>query len=86
LDDRQQTLHLAQMTEGAVVGHFLLPPEAWWSGYYRCLEENISLFRRRYREDSTALRVLDREQAEIDLYREHHDTCGDGFHGLRVDD
>jgi ubiquinone/menaquinone biosynthesis C-methylase UbiE len=54
-----------------VLGHFPLPEDAWWEEYYHPLEERINKLRAKYRNDPEALRILDSEQEEIDLYRKY---------------
>ena len=76
-------LRIARRCGYRILGHFVLPQEAWWNDYYRCLEKKMAILRRRYREDFAALQVLDLEQAEIDLYRECHDIYGYVFYVLQ---
>lgn len=50
------------------VGHFVLPPAAWWS-YYEPMQARITQLREAYRDDPAALEGLAPHQAEIDGYR-----------------
>ena len=62
-----------------VIGHFILPEDAWWVGYYDPLEKRIQRLRKKYREDPEALAVLDAERTEIDMYRNYSQWYGSVF-------
>jgi SAM-dependent methyltransferase len=64
------------------VGHFALPPSAWWDDYYRPLEANLSLFRERHREEA-ARGLADQVQREIDVWRRYSDCYGYEFFVMR---
>ena len=56
-----------------VVGHFPLPPSAWWDDYYRPLEQHITGFRTGHRDDSDAGEFADQIQREIDIWHRYSD-------------
>ena len=58
------------------VGHFPLPPSAWWDDYYRPLQQNVTTFRARHPGNGDAQELADQVQREIDMWR----VCGD-FYG-----
>lgn len=58
----------------ALVGHFTLPDEAWWTDFYTPMEERIAALRAKYAADAEASGVLDQLQAEIDMHRRHADV------------
>jgi ubiquinone/menaquinone biosynthesis C-methylase UbiE len=62
-----------------LIGHFTLPEDAWWVGYYGPLEERLQGLREKYGHDPEARAVLDEEQTEIDMYRQHSDWYGSVF-------
>ena len=66
-----------------VLGHFALPEEAWWEEYYDPLEERLSQLRTKYQDDQEALKILDNEQEEIDLYRKYSEWYGSVFFALK---
>ncbi|MGD8538128.1 MAG: methyltransferase domain-containing protein [Candidatus Aminicenantes bacterium] len=66
-----------------VLGHFALPEEAWWEEYYDPLEERLSQLRTKYKDDQEALKILDNEQEEIDLYRKYSEWYGSVFFALK---
>ena len=63
-----------------VLGHFPLPEDAWWEEYYHPLEERLEQLREKYRDDSEALRILDTEQEEIDLFKKYSEWYGSVFY------
>lgn len=65
------------------IGHFILPPEDWWTHYYTPLEARLPVFREKYRNDPDALSVINAEQAEIELFRKYADCYGYVFFVMR---
>lgn len=63
-----------------VLGHFPLPEDAWWEEYYHPLEERINELKVKYKNDRDALRILDSEQEEIDLYKKYSEWYGSVFY------
>ena len=57
------------------VEHFTLPESAWWD-YYRAIEKRVMRMKEKYKNNSTALEVLETEMREIDLYRRYSDYYG----------
>ena len=66
------------------VGHFPLPASAWWDDYYRPLQENVTAFRERYRDDAEAGELADGVQAEIDVWHAYAEFYGYEFFVLRL--
>ena len=66
------------------VGHFPLPASAWWDDYYRPLQENVTAFRKRYRDDPDARELADECQREIDVWRAYSAFYGYEFLVLRA--
>jgi SAM-dependent methyltransferase len=62
-----------------LIGHFALPEDAWWTGYYGPLETRILELREKYVEDSAALAVLDKEQRGIDVFKQWQKWYGSAF-------
>jgi SAM-dependent methyltransferase len=74
--------NLARLTAAGyrALGHFVLPESAWWDQYYHPMAARIATLREQYREDAEAQRLLDLEQAEIELYRHYSDWYGYVFY------
>lgn len=62
-----------------LIGHFSLPEDFWWDNFYRLVEERIRALREKYDGQPAAGAILDAEQAEVDLYREHARWYGSAF-------
>jgi len=61
------------------IGWFALPDDAWWANYYDPLGARIARLREKYGEEEAALRVLDSEEREIDMFRRYHEWYGAVF-------
>lgn len=66
-----------------IVDHFALPASAWWDGYYDPIERKLVEMREKYRDDPEALRLIEAEQTEIDIYRKYSDFYGYVFYVMR---
>jgi SAM-dependent methyltransferase len=66
-----------------VLGHFALPNDAWWEGYYIPLERRIAMLKERYAGDAEALEHLEGQQYEIEMYRRYHEWYGSAFFLMR---
>jgi len=66
------------------VGHFTLPPSAWWDDYYRPLQQNLTAFRARHRGERDALELADQVQREIDVWHACSDFYSYEFFVMRV--
>ena len=58
-----------------LIDRFIVPKEAWWDDYYRPLENMIEGLRPKYQNDAAALVFLDKEQAEVEDFKNnpaHH--------------
>ncbi|WP_029896360.1 SAM-dependent methyltransferase [Desulfohalovibrio reitneri] len=66
------------------VGHFVLPSEAWWSGYYTPLETNLRTFKARHQEDPEALEAAQAVEEEIEQYRRFSSYYGYVFYLARL--
>jgi len=69
----------------SLLGHFTLPKSSW-ADYYQPIEKRIAELRVKYAGNKEALKLLDDEQAEIDLYHKHHDAYGYVFYVMRKPD
>ena len=52
-----------------LLGHFVVSKNEWWHDYYEPLEERIKELRVQYRDNEGALKVLDKEQQEVDMFK-----------------
>lgn len=66
------------------VAHFPLPPSSWWDDYYRPLQQNVSAFRERHRDEADAQQIADQVQREIDVWRLYSDFYSYEFFVMRA--
>ena len=66
------------------VGHFELPPSSWWDDYYRPLQQNVTEFRERHREDPDAQGLADQVQREIDVWHAYAEFYSYEFFVMRA--
>ncbi len=66
------------------VGHFSLPPSSWWDDYYRPLQQNVTRFRERHREEKDAQELADGVQREIDVWHAWSEFYGYEFFVMRA--
>ncbi|MGQ9721146.1 MAG: hypothetical protein ACUVXA_07480 [Candidatus Jordarchaeum sp.] len=62
-----------------IIGHFILPENAWWVEYYQPLEKRINELRRKYSNNPEALKILNDEQREVDMYKKNPELFGAMF-------
>lgn len=62
-----------------LVGRFSLPEDFWWSNYYALIEARIDALRCQITGNRADLKVLDREQRAVDLYKRHARWYGSAF-------
>lgn len=62
-----------------LIDTFIIPKEVWWKEYYGPLEQNIKELRIQYRNDPTTLRMLDREQNEVEEFKKNPRYHGSVF-------
>jgi len=63
-----------------LIDHFQVPEEVWWHDYYDPLATLILQLREKYASDPEALKVLEKEQHEVDLYRKYSKWYGSAFY------
>jgi ubiquinone/menaquinone biosynthesis C-methylase UbiE len=62
-----------------LLGHFTLSEDIWWTEYYGPLEKRINEIRIKYIDEPKALLELDKEQREIDMFKENRRRYGSVF-------
>jgi len=62
-----------------LLGHFPLPEDAWWTGYYGPLAARIRMLGKKYAANDKAMEVLDNEQKEIEMYKKYSRWYGSVF-------
>jgi len=67
--DKKEKMGLISSSGFRLIGHFGLSEKCWWEEYYVPLERLISRYREEFHDDPQLSKLLDRDQAEIDLCR-----------------
>lgn len=68
----------------ALVGHFPLPPSAWWEDYYRPLLGKLARFRERHAGEAEAQGLAEQVEREIDVWRAYSGYYGYEFFVMRA--
>lgn len=67
----------------SLVGYFYLKPESWIENYYKPLKLRFETFLNRHDNSEPARKVVEENQAEIDLYLKFKDYFSYGFYVAR---
>ena len=67
-----------------VMDHFTLPATSWWDDFYKPLQESVTIFRERHREEADAQQVADQIQREIDMWHAYGDFYSYEFFAMRL--
>ena len=62
-----------------IKGYFSLPQDAWWINYYSPIENKIQELRKKYIDDSEALKILNEKQNEIEMFKKNPKSHGSVF-------
>ena len=66
-----------------LLGNFTVTEEMWWREYYEPLEKRIKELRVKYRDDREILKVLEKEQQEVDMFKKNPKMYGSVFFVMR---
>lgn len=66
-----------------LVGHFILPDEAWWNDFYTPMKLRIETLRSKYSKDDEALEVLDQLAQEPEMHSRYSDYYAYEFFVVR---
>jgi ubiquinone/menaquinone biosynthesis C-methylase UbiE len=67
-----------------LIDSFMLPEDAWWTKYYRPLENRIKELYKKYRNNSEAIKTLRKYQNEIDLVKRNPQEQSSAFYILQT--
>lgn len=70
----------------ALIDDFVLPDSAWWKDYYGPMEARLDQMSRAHAGDPVAMRVLQGERDEIEMYRELGSYYGYVFFVMKLPD
>ena len=66
-----------------LIGHFTIPDSVWWDKFYKFLTPKIKSFRKFYKDDAEAQKILDHEEGEIELFRKYSEYYGYVFYVMK---
>jgi ubiquinone/menaquinone biosynthesis C-methylase UbiE len=69
IGDLKTKLNLITKSGYELLGYFVVSKNEWWHDYYEPLEKRIKELRVKYRDDRESLKVLDKEQQEVDMFK-----------------
>lgn len=78
--DIEGNLELIRQAGYQPIGNFILPESAWWDSYYTLIEQKVATLREKYQGNDEAMKVLEAEQQEIELYRQYSAYYGYVFY------
>ncbi|MBX7256300.1 MAG: class I SAM-dependent methyltransferase [Candidatus Hydrogenedentes bacterium] len=82
--DIETNLGRAHAAQYDIVGHFTLPDDDWWTHYYAPLEARVAALREKYHDDPEALRLLNEEEKEFEMFRAYSAWYGYVFYVMRA--
>ena len=62
-----------------LIDMFVIPKEVWWSEYYCPLEKKVKALQKKYSNDPEALALLDKEQKEVEAFKNNPQLHGSVF-------
>jgi ubiquinone/menaquinone biosynthesis C-methylase UbiE len=81
IDDLTKKLEQIPRCGYELLGHFIVSEDVWWHEYYEPLEKRIHELRKKHRDDEEALKVLEKEQREFEMFK--RDPRGSVFFVMR---
>ena len=59
-----------------ILGHFMLPDDAWWKEYYEPLEKQIKDLVSKYEKEPNKIKTLNKYQDEVNSFKKNPQTSG----------
>jgi ubiquinone/menaquinone biosynthesis C-methylase UbiE len=79
-----ENLEIAKKGGYRIVNHFILPEKSWWENYYTPIVAKIPKLKKKYAKDKEALKVLENEEIEIEMYTRYSAHYGYVFYIMQV--
>ena len=83
IDTVAAKLEIIKRTGYEVVGHFVMPPNAWTDQYYDPMEGRIAEKEKEWKDIAEAEGVLSEARNEVSIFREYSDYFGYAFFVMR---
>jgi len=75
----ENNLKTIKKCEYKTLEYFPLPEDAWWDFYYNPLEQRLKKLKTKYKNNPEALKTINKEQEEINLYKKYNKWYGSVF-------
>jgi ubiquinone/menaquinone biosynthesis C-methylase UbiE len=75
----RENLKLIAECDYSLIGYFTLPEDAWWIEYYSPLEKIIGGLGKKYGDNPEALKVIEGQKEEIEMYKKYKKWFGSAF-------
>lgn len=84
IQDIESNLMSIKKTGYEIIDNFTLPEHAWWDDYYTPLQNRLEKLREKYKNNTTALDMINMTQAEINMYKKYSEYYGYVFYIMRL--
>jgi len=80
MKDVKTNIEIIRASGYQLIDHFTLPESAWWDNYYYSIKEKLASLEEKYADNEEALKVIEMEKIEMDLYERYSDYYGYEFY------
>ncbi|UCH89988.1 MAG: methyltransferase domain-containing protein [Thermoplasmata archaeon] len=83
IDQIENTMELIKKVGFDLISHFKLPVSSWMDNYYDPMSKRIIELEEKYKDNETALKVLNASRDEIEFFKKYSDYYGYEFFIMR---
>jgi SAM-dependent methyltransferase len=83
IDNASNKIKLLESSGYSLVGYFYLKPDSWIVNYYNPLKSRFEDFLKRNHNSELAIKVVEENKSEIELYKKYKDFFSYGFYIAR---
>lgn len=83
VDDIQRKTETIPAHGYAIINTFAVPKDTWWDEHYCLLEKRIQKLRNKYRENADVLALLNKEQNEVEMFKNEPRYHGSIFYVIQ---
>ncbi len=83
VDDIQRKTEAIPAHGYAIINTFAVPKDTWWDEHYCLLEKRIQKLRNKYRENADVLALLNKEQNEVEMFKNEPRYHGSIFYVIQ---
>ncbi len=82
----EENIQIIKDSNYNIVDSFILPESSWWNNYYIPYEKQVSILKKKYRNDTEKTSLLDMSLIEIELFRKYSKYYGYVFYIMQNQD